>query len=76
MQFSNQYVISQTSFYLLVINKCLLLLINKPDKLIINSPSELQNFTCGKGLLSNKFVANGRLQELHGGITFLTPRRK
>jgi hypothetical protein len=49
---------------------------NTPDKLIISSPSELQNFTCGKGALNNKFVANGRLQELHEGITFLTPRRK
>lgn len=59
-----------------VVNKFLLLVINTPGKLIINSPSELQNFTCGKGLLSNKFVANGRLQGLHEGTTFLTLRRK
>jgi hypothetical protein len=51
-------------------------MINTPDKLIINSPSELQNFTCGKGLLSNKFVANGRIQELHESIIFLPPRGK
>jgi hypothetical protein len=64
------------SFYLLVINKVVIMIINTPDKLLINSPSALQNCTCGNGLLSNKFLANGRLQKLPECITLFTRRRK